>query len=44
MDERAGRQLDYIGMAFGRDQFHKLTGKPLSGNLSVAKIVWLQKH
>ena len=44
MDERAERQLPYLEKAFGREQFHKLTGKHLSGNLSIAKIVWLQKN
>lgn len=44
MDERAEKQLHYIDHAFGKEQFHKITGKHLSGNLSIAKIVWLQKN
>jgi xylulokinase len=44
MDERAGGQLDYLEKVFGRGQFHELTGKPLSGNLSIAKIAWLRQN
>jgi xylulokinase len=44
MDERAGGQLDFLDEVFGKEQFHRLTGKPLSGNLSVVKIAWLQKN
>jgi len=44
MDERAEKQLQYLENSFGREQFHKLTGKYLSGNLSIAKIVWIQKN
>ena len=44
MDERAEKQLQYLEYAFGREQFHNLTGKYLSGNLSIAKIVWLQTN
>ncbi|MFN2235451.1 MAG: FGGY-family carbohydrate kinase [Anaerolineales bacterium] len=44
MDERAEKQLHYLEHVFGREKFHKLTGKHLSGNLSIAKIIWLQKN
>jgi len=44
MDERAGDQLDHISETFGKERFHELTGKPISGNLSVAKIAWIQEN
>jgi xylulokinase len=43
MDERAGGQLAYLDGAIGRARFHQLTGKPLSGNLSAAKLAWLRE-
>jgi xylulokinase len=44
MDERARPLLPWIEGAIGRERFHQITGKPLSGNLSVAKIAWLRQH
>lgn len=44
MDERAGDLLPGLAQTIGRERFHRLTGKPLSGNLTVAKIAWLQEH
>ena len=44
MDERAGNQLHYLTEVIGEAQFHQRTGKPLSGNLSVAKIAWLREN
>ncbi len=44
MDERAGVLLPDLDRALGRESFHQITGKPLSGNLSVAKLAWLQEQ
>jgi sugar (pentulose or hexulose) kinase len=44
MDERARELLPSLEQAFGQDQFHRLTGKRLSVNLTIAKIAWLKEH
>ena len=44
MDERAGDQLAALEKAFGREEFHRLTGKRLSMNLTLTKIAWLHQH
>jgi xylulokinase len=44
MDERAAPLLLEISEAFGQDRFHKITGKPLSVNLTLPKIAWLKRH
>lgn len=44
MDERARELLPSLEQAFGQDQFHRLTGKRLSVNLTIAKIAWLKVH
>ena len=44
MDERAAPLLDELGAAWGQDAFHAITGKPLSVNLSLPKIAWLQRE
>jgi xylulokinase len=44
MDERARELLSSLGQALGQDTFHRLTGKRLSVNLTVAKIAWLEHH
>jgi sugar (pentulose or hexulose) kinase len=44
MDERARALLPALGEGLGRDAFHQLTGKPLSGNLSASKIAWLRAN
>ena len=44
MDARAGSQSQNLDDMFGEERFHQLTGKPLSGNLSVAKIAWLREN
>jgi len=44
MDGRAGKQISYLSDIFGKDRFHKLTGKPISSNLSVTKLVWLLEN
>jgi xylulokinase len=44
MDERAGEYLSYFDEVLGRDRYHQITGKPLSGNLSAVKIAWLKEN
>lgn len=44
MDERARAMLPRIAAEYGADRLHRRTGKPLSGNLSVGKILWLREH
>jgi xylulokinase len=44
MDERAASGLADLEKKVGRGAFHALTGKPLSANLTLAKIAWLQTH
>ena len=44
MDERARGLLPVIENAMGLEEFHHITGKPLSGNLTVAKILWLKEN
>jgi sugar (pentulose or hexulose) kinase len=43
MDERARQLLPGLEQAFGGEDFHRLTGKRLSVNLTVAKIAWLKQ-
>ena len=44
MDERSRDLLPQLETALGGDWFHQATGKPLSGNLSTGKILWLQQN
>lgn len=44
MDERARPMLADLVSSFGEIDFHRITGKPFSGNLSVAKIAWLREN
>ncbi len=44
MDERAGPLLPSLSRLWGENSFHRLTGKPLSANLTIAKIAWLREH
>jgi sugar (pentulose or hexulose) kinase len=44
MDERASGLLPFIEENLGPEKFHQITGKPLSGNLTIAKILWLREH
>jgi sugar (pentulose or hexulose) kinase len=44
MDERARELLPFLEQTLGRDKFHRLTGKRLSVNLTIAKIAWLKAH
>ena len=41
MDVRARSLLPDLESAIGARRFHEVTGKPLSGNLTVLKILWL---
>ncbi len=43
MDERARPLLDELAARYGAEHFLQVTGKPLSGNLTVGKIAWLRK-
>jgi len=43
MDERARKLLPGLEQAFGQEEFHRLTGKRLSVNLTIAKIAWLKE-
>ena len=43
MDERARELLPGLEQAFGPENFHRLTGKRLSVNLTIAKIAWLKE-
>ena len=44
MDERARPLIGNLKRRFDPDRFHNITGKPLSGNLTISKIAWLQEH
>jgi len=44
MDERARGVLPELERLFGKEDFHRQTGKPLSVNLTIAKIAWLKEH
>ncbi|MBN2004530.1 MAG: FGGY-family carbohydrate kinase [Anaerolineae bacterium] len=44
MDERARDLLPGLEQALGQQDFHRITGKRLSVNLTIAKIAWLRKH
>jgi sugar (pentulose or hexulose) kinase len=44
MDERARSYLEPLETAIGKQRFHHLTGKPMSINLTAAKIAWLREH
>jgi sugar (pentulose or hexulose) kinase len=44
MDDRAAPLLPEIEAAIGGDRFHQLTGKRLSRNLTIAKILWLRRN
>ncbi len=44
MDERASDLLPEIETRYGKERFHQETGKPLSTNLSVGKLLWLRQH
>jgi sugar (pentulose or hexulose) kinase len=44
MDERARELMPRLERVFGQEDFHRLTGKRLSVNLTVAKIAWLKEY
>jgi sugar (pentulose or hexulose) kinase len=44
MDERCKSLLPTIDAQYGADRLHRESGKPLSGNLSLGKILWLRKY
>jgi sugar (pentulose or hexulose) kinase len=44
MDERARPLLGELSKAFGEESFREITGKTLSGNLSVGKLEWLRRE
>ncbi len=44
MDDRAAGLLAEIEAAIGSERFHRITGKRLSRNLTIAKIRWLRRH
>jgi len=44
MDERARELLPSLEKSFGQEDFHQITGKRLSVNLTIAKIAWIKEH
>jgi xylulokinase len=44
MDERATEQIDAFARAIAPGEFQEITGKPLSGNLSIIKMAWIKAH
>jgi sugar (pentulose or hexulose) kinase len=44
LDERSREQVAFLEKQIGRISFHQVTGKPLTTNPSVTKIVWLMQH
>jgi sugar (pentulose or hexulose) kinase len=44
MDERCRSLLPELERMWGGAHIHQLTGKPLSGNLSLGKILWLKRN
>lgn len=44
MDERARELLPGLERSLGQEDFHALTGKRLSVNLTITKIAWLREH
>ncbi len=44
MDERARELLLSLEQVLGQEDFHRLTGKRLSVNLTIAKIAWLKQY
>jgi len=44
LDERSHAQVDQLRRIVGLDRFHQITGKPLTTNPSLTKILWLVQH
>ena len=42
MDERCRPLLPALEHNLGAERFHRLTGKPLSVNLTIGKIAWMR--
>jgi xylulokinase len=44
LDERCRPQVALLRQAIGQARFHRITGKPLTTNPSLLKIIWLMEH
>ncbi len=44
LDERSRPQVTDLQQSIGAEHFHRLTGKPLTTNPALPKIVWLMQH
>lgn len=44
LDERSRAQVAHLEQTIGGERFHRLTGKPLTTNPALPKIVWLMQH
>ena len=44
LDERSRAQVAFLEQAIGGNRFHRITGRPLTTNPSLPKIVWLMQH
>jgi xylulokinase len=44
LDERSRSLLPELKNILGADRFHQITGKPVTGNLTISKIAWLRKN
>jgi len=44
MDERSSELLPEIDRVYGKDRIHRETGKPLSANLTLGKLFWLNRY
>jgi len=44
LDERCTAQVAYLREVIGAEEFHRITGKPLTTNPSLPKMVWLMHH
>jgi sugar (pentulose or hexulose) kinase len=44
LDERCHAQVAALGQTVGAESFHQTTGKPLTTNPSLPKILWLKQH
>jgi sugar (pentulose or hexulose) kinase len=44
LDERCHAQVASLGQTVGQENFHQTTGKPLTTNPSLPKILWLMQH
>jgi len=44
LDERSRPQVTNLQQTIGAEHFHRLTGKPLTTNPALPKLVWLMQH